>query len=369
MIKTESYRLYDELSHEIRNSLNIVIGSSELLKDSETDEQQDLVNIIHNSATHLKNLLNNYLLERKEEYGSLERNALFDIHDLLKDLTAQYSLLCKKNGLSFILEVDSHVPAMVVGSATKLTQILTNLITNAVKFTEFGFVKLSVYLQKSVEGKVKVHFVVKDSGCGISSDDQDKLFKDFVQIPSPKAEKQAGSGLGLVITRKLLHSMDSEIYLKSKNGLGSVFSFSLEFELESGVRPKAEISQVNVPGRKVLVVDDYVINRIVVRKQLDKLGIFCDTAENSERAIGLLKTNNYPIVLMDVNLPDLDGISLSRNLKKEYPYMKIILVTGEELRDSDRELTRLGIFTVLPKPFTLHELREALNFELCREYS
>ncbi|WP_192348508.1 response regulator [Algoriphagus sp. Y33] len=369
MIKTGSYKLYDELSHEIRNSLNIVIGSSELLKDSESDEQQDLVNIIHNSATHLKNLLNNYLLERKGEYGSLEKEALFDLHDLLRDLTAQYALICKRNGLSFILEIDSLVPTKVVGLATKLTQILNNLISNAVKFTEFGFVKLSVYLQKSVEGKAKVHFVVKDSGCGISSNDQNKLFKDFVQIPNRVSEKQVGSGLGLAITRKLLHSMDSEIYLKSKNGLGSAFSFSLEFELVSSGLPKPEISQVNVPGRKVLVVDDYIVNRIVVRKQLGKLGIFCDTAENSKRAIALLNTNRYPIILLDVNLPDMDGISLSKNLKRDYPAMKIILVTGEELGDSDRELIQLGIFTVLPKPFTLHELREALNFELCREYS
>ncbi len=364
MITRQSLNRYDELSHEIRNSLNIVINSSELLKVGDPEDQKDLVDIINNSAKHLKNLLDGYLLNRKEEFKAVQKASEFDIHGVLKDLASQYAILCKSNRLSFVLETDSRIPSLVVGYVTKLTQVLNNLVTNAVKFTEYGTVKLSVYLQKSVEGAIKVHFAVKDSGCGISPEDQGKLFNNFVQVSEP-AEGKGGSGIGLAITRKLLHSMASDIYLSSKKGLGSIFSFSLQFEVRSSYVPKLARDPMNVPGNKVLVLDEFIINRLVVRKQLDKLAIHCDTAENLERAIDLLQTHNYPIILLDVNLPDQKGLSSVELIKKEFPASKIIVVTDEQKKES--KLIALGVFSVLPKPFTLHELREALSFELGRE--
>ncbi|MCE7056102.1 ATP-binding protein [Algoriphagus sp. AGSA1] len=364
MITSQSLNRYDELSHEIRNSLNIVINSSELLKVGDPEDQGDLVDIINNSAKHLKNLMDSYLFDRKKEYNAVEKASEFDIQGALKDLASQYAILCKGNGLSFVMETDSRIPPLVVGSVTKLTQVLNNLISNAVKFTESGTVKLSVYLQKFVEGTIKVHFAVKDSGCGISSEDQDRLFNNFVQVSGTDSGK-GGAGIGLAITRKLLHSMASDIYLSSKKGLGSIFSFSLQFEVRSSYLPKFDRVPRNIIGNKVLVVDEFIINRLVIRKQLDELTVHCDTAESLDRAIDLLRINNYSIILLDANLPIQEGLSPGELIRKEFPSSKIIVVSSGQKQES--ELIPLGIFSLLPKPFTLHELREALNFELCRE--
>ncbi|WP_198293571.1 ATP-binding response regulator [Algoriphagus resistens] len=365
MMKSESVRYFDELSHEIRNSLNIVIGSSELLKDSEGDDQKELVNIIHNSACHLKDLLNKYLVNREAE-EDLGNGNEFDLHKLVEELISQYAVLCKKNGLSLVLDIDPLLPVHLIGSKTKLTQILNNLFGNALNFTEQGFIELSIQLLKSEGDSVEIHFAVKDSGIGINQKDQEKLFRDFVQIPGKTARKQRGSGLGLSITRKLLHSMRSEIHLSSESGVGSVFYFDAQFQL-APVRQIGDIpKELQISGGRVLVVDDDVISREMTTKQLKKLGVACDTAESAKETTALLYTNHYPIIFLDLNLPDLDGITLSGRLKRHYPDMKIILVTGEKVLLSEHELSIVGIAKVLPKPYTLQELSEALS---CLEIS
>lgn len=360
-MKSESVRYFDELSHEIRNSLNIVIGSSELLKGSEGDDQKELVNIIHNSACHLKDLLNKYLVNREIEEDPLGNGHEFDLLKLVEELSSQYAVLCKKNGLSLVLDIDPLLPVHIMGSKTKLTQILNNLFGNALNFTEHGFIELSVQLLKSEENSAEIYFAVKDSGIGIKQKDQGKLFKNFVQIPGKAAKKQRGSGLGLSITRKLLHSMGSEIHLSSESGVGSVFYFDAQFQL-APVRQIDTISnELQISGGKILVVDDDVISREMTAKQLKKLGVACDTAESAKEATTLLYSNQYPIIFLDLNLPDLDGITLSGRLKRHYPDMKIILVTGENVLLSEHELSLVGISRILPKPYTLQELSEALT--------
>lgn len=361
MMKPESVRYFDELSHEIRNSLNIVIGSSELLKDSDGDDQKELVNIIHNSACHLKDLLNKYLVNREIEEDPLDNGHGFDLHKLVEELTSQYAVLCKKNGLSLVLDIDPLLPIYVMGSKTNLTQILNNLFGNALNFTEQGFIELSIQLLKSEENSVEIHFAVKDSGIGIKQEDQGKLFKNFVQIPGKADKKQRGSGLGLSITRKLLHSMGSEIHLSSESGVGSVFYFDAQFQLAPVLQIGNIPKELQISGGKVLVVDDDVISRAMTDKQLKKLGVACDTAASAKEATALLYSNQYPIVFLDLNLPDLDGITLSGRLKRHYPDIKIILVTGEKVLLSEHELSLVGISKVLSKPYTHQELTDALT--------
>lgn len=347
----------DEMSHEIRNSLNIVIGSSELMKSAAKEEQFELIEVIYNSSMHLKGLLNTYLLARKEEESPdsfVEEEVRF--YPYLEELSSQYSLMCQRSGLKFKLYVDSDLPEKIWLSKTKVTQVLNNLFYNALSNTEIGQIQLHVKVISETRDVFKLKFEVRDTGSGISTENQKKLFHEFTQVDRSKS-RTAGTGLGLMITRKLIQSMGSDIALCSEEGIGSVFYFELDL-LGHNAEPSSIISS---PIGRVLVLDDHDIILALTARQLRKLRVDFDLASSYEEAVSLLEANSYDTILLDKNLSEIDGLIWSEELKKKYPAMKIILMTGEELALSEHKLSVIGITKVLLKPFTLEQLTDALH--------
>lgn len=347
----------DEMSHEIRNSLNIVIGSSELMKSAEKEEQSELIEVIYNSSMHLKGLLNTYLLARKvqESPDSFEEEEV-RFYPFLEELSTQYSLLSQKSGIQFKLDVDSDLPEKIRLSKTKVTQVLNNLFCNAMSNTETGQIQMQVRVISESEDGFRLRFEMKDTGSGISAENQKKLFQEFAQVNRSKTGK-TGTGLGLMITRKLIQSMGSDIAFRSEEGVGSVFYFELDL-LGQKTYPS---SPTNQPIERVLVLDDQEIIRAVTAKQLRKLNVDFDLTSTYEQAVSLLESTSYSAILLDKNLSEIDGLGWSEDLKRKYPAMKIILMTGEELALSEHKLSVIGISKVLMKPFTLEQLTDALH--------
>lgn len=360
---------WDELSHEIRNSLHIIIGSSNLLRSGEYDNQVELVKNIQVSAKQLQDMLNSYLNGSKET-SEKTSTGIGSVHlpSLVQDIASQHKSFAKEKNLNLLLDLDSKIPDALMGYQTKLVQVLNNLISNAIHYTDQGEVRLIVELLSFKTGAVVVRFQVADTGPGISDEDQEKLFNEFAQLESGAKEKGKRFGLGLMICKRILQSMNSEIKLESKPGIGSAFHFDLCFapELTQSAVTLERIEHT-LPDSKVLVVDDSPVNRFIMEKLLSKIGIECDAVGTGKEVFERLKTYEYSLLLMDVNLPDINGITLSSKLKEKSVQTRIILVSADEKILSSVFLSEIGIHTTLSKPFTPDELQFAITHELTRE--
>jgi len=260
-----------------------------------------------------------------------------------------------QNENKLFVEISEDIPELIQGNSVRLSQILMNLISNACKFTENGVVTIKAETQSLSDSKTVIKFTVNDTGLGIASDLKESIFDEFSQI-NAHSYNNSGSGLGLPIVKKLLALSNSDIKLESELGIGSSFIFTLSFNIIEKV--KNSISAIKLDSKilihkKILIVEDNRINQIVTKKILEKNDIICTIAENGEEAIRLVKTNNYNLVLMDINMPVKNGIEATIEIRKFNKTLPIIALTAVEIEEMKNNIYESGMNDIIVKPYDI----------------
>ena len=371
------------MSHEIRTPMNAIIGYTDLLTQTDLSEvQTEHASIIKRSGRALLDLINNILDYSKIESRSLELEvAEFDIEQIVCESLESILVPAKEKGLKVDYDISAEVQEYYIGDAHRVRQVLMNLANNAVKFTQQGEISMRVELQ-SKEGELaydRLHFIVNDTGCGIASDKFERLFQAFSQVDSSTTRKYGGTGLGLIISKRLIEHMDGEIWVESEEGVGSRFHFTIQllrtdhelrtrspFAAEAKLDDSLDASFAEANPLRLLLCEDDKDNRWVIRELLEMLGYRPNVVECGEDALEQLKNRAYDAVLMDVRLPGLSGIDLTRAIRSgaeevENSQQYIIAVTAYAMNEDRDKCLAAGMNDYIRKPVEIVELKEALK--------
>jgi len=355
------------MSHEIRTPMNAVIGFTHLLLQLDPrPEQVEYLKLLKFSAENLLVLINDILDFSKIEAGKIEfEEADFSIKDLVGNIRLAMLQKANEKNIQLKLMIDQDLPDAVKGDPVRLGQILTNLISNAVKFTSKGKVTITASLSQKDKDHTIIDFEVEDTGIGIAADIQEHIFESFAQAAADTTRKFGGTGLGLTITKRLLNLMGSEINLRSELGAGSTFYFSLKLKNSSVIfsgkaNDQLRVETQSLKGVKVLIVEDNLINVILAKQYMKLWDIECDVAENGEIAFTLVQTNNYDLVLMDLQMPVMDGYQTTTAIRKlagdKYKNLPIIALTASAMLDIKDQAFVVGMNDYVSKPFNPGEL-------------
>jgi signal transduction histidine kinase/ActR/RegA family two-component response regulator len=355
------------MSHEIRTPMNAVIGFTHLLLQLDPrPEQMEYLKLLKFSAENLLVLINDILDFSKIEAGKIEfEEADFMIKDLVSNIRQALLQKADEKNIQLKLLVDSDLPDMVKGDPVRLGQILTNLISNAVKFTNEGKVTIMASLHNKLNDHIIIDFEVADTGIGIPADKLENIFESFTQAASDTTRKFGGTGLGLTITKRLLELMGSEIKVKSELGKGSVFSFRLclkrslaHFTDNPTKRVRSE--EKSLKGTKILIAEDNQINVILAKQYMKLWDIECDVAENGKIALLLVQTNDYDMVLMDLQMPEMDGYETTSAIRElpgeKFKKLPIMALTASAMLDIKDKAFIVGMNDYISKPFNPAEL-------------
>lgn len=365
------------VSHEIRTPLHGLIGlTSIIMKSSMSEEIRNSLDKILYSSKALLVILNDILDFSKIEAGVIEiHQEPFKINHLMEDIHDLYSIPASEKGIELRFDIDPAIPEVMMGDFYKLRQVLFNLVGNSIKFTQQGFVEVQVRLNQSEEQSVRVTMMVRDSGIGISEKDLKVIFEPFNQLDNTNSRRYDGVGLGLPISQNILWKMGSELVMTSQQGIGTESRFELRLGVNdripykhrslnvSSQKDELGLVHASLAGRRVLVAEDNLINIEVVRQYLTFLKIESDYVMDGQQCIEALKKNSYDCVLMDIQMPQLDGLQATYQIRL-IPELKDLPIIGLSagVAQSDRERgIDSGMNDFLAKPFEFEELAKILS--------
>lgn len=351
------------MSHEIRTPLNGIIGIANLLGINPTDEQKELVDNLIFSSNHLLQLVNDILDLNKIESDKLELIIdTVDIRQLAESIQMQFKEYAADKGLKVFVEVGEKVPNAIMADPVRLGQILNNLVSNGIKFTDKGGVYVSIRQQQRTDDKTTLHFSVRDTGIGIAPEHHEAVFENFRQVQQEGNRKQGGTGLGLAIVQRLVKLHGGTIALKSARGEGTEFTFELTFDLpEQGTDTQKKLHDLAAYKHlfaelNLLLVEDNPVNTLVARKQLEHFGITPDCAANGVQALELMQEKEYDIALVDLHMPEMDGFQLAAHIRSTYPEVYIVVFTADIMPEAKERLAKLNVHDILSKPFVPQQM-------------
>jgi len=351
------------MSHEIKTPLNAVVGMTHLMmKERPRPDQQQRLDVLLFSANNLLNIVNDILDLNTIEEGKIQFvEAPFDIRALAVNIISVYKMSAADTGIELILDVEKSVPAKISGDAKRMTQVISNLVQNAIKFTRIGWVKLTITTITSTERDITLKISVQDTGIGIAKEKQVLIFDHFTQIESSSTRGFGGTGLGLAISKRLLELQGLKLCLESEEGKGSDFYFIQIFPLPAEVKDEPGTVQESVDekplrGIRVLVVEDNRMNVVVVQNFLKRWGAESEVAMNGQEALDRFDASRHQIVLMDLHMPVLDGYQATKQLRERGERVPIIALTASLAPDVKQDMFSIGMTDIVSKPFNPDQL-------------
>jgi signal transduction histidine kinase len=362
------------MSHDIRTPLNGILGLTEIIlgEDGVQKSHRKYLEIVRDSGKNLTHLINDILDFSKMESGKLHIESIpFNFNDVITSTITPYKFLADQKGLTLSYNVDASIPREVLGDPTRISQIVTNLVGNAVKFTDEGSISVQFSLLSINYDEIIIEGVVKDTGIGIPKEKDDLIFQSFTQADQAVTRKFGGTGLGLSIVKSLLLQMKGNIAVQSPADTllnrGSSFTFTLVLKLpviltlpEPVVNIETGKARFTRPLR-ILVVDDNKVNLLIAKKMVKKFGAEVSTAENGQEAVDLAKTNDYDMVLMDIQMPVLNGYEAAVALRKLHYTKPIIALSANAFKEDLQKSSEAGMDDHLPKPYSEVQLFQKMS--------
>ena len=360
------------ISHEIRTPLNGIIGFTNLLREDGLNESQSKkVDAIHMASQNLMEIINEVLEYSKLSSGMEDFMSVdFNFHALINDVVFLCQTLLVDRNVDLQLKIDAKVPGILVGDPSRLSQILLNLMGNAIKFVEKGFIRLEVTLLEQDKENFMLQFSVEDSGIGMSKEQLDDVFKCFKQADRNIYQKYGGTGLGLCIVKELVERQGGKISVESLLGEGSTFKFTIPYKkgnsknipLKSSGKVTVLKGKEVLNGTKILVFEDNPLNQHLIKEQLDKWGCRVYVTSNADKGLGILRTQQIDLILMDLKMPDLNGFQITQIIREDphIDQVPIIAVSADFTASDQENCIATGINDFLLKPYTLEELLKKL---------
>ena len=353
------------MSHEIKTPMQAIVGILDLLNLTElTDEQKNLIQHVSHSANLLQTLLKDVLDYSRMGSNEMKLEELeFSVRFTMSSIIKQMLPKAKEQGIELKLEVDDKFPNIIIGDQTRLSQVIFNLIGNAIKFTQYGEVKLKAYVQKNHT----LRFEISDTGIGIAQDKVDILFHPFRQVDATMTRRFGGTGLGLAICRQIIELMDGQIGVESEIGKGSTFWFVIPPKLPSSSSSiitsrsivKATKQDEHTEERKynILLVEDSKVNQFIIKKMLENIGHKVELANNGLEAVESVEKSEPDLVLMDLQMPEMDGIEATKRIIKYHPKLIILALTANASQTERIECRSAGMIDIVSKPVTIASLK------------